>query len=575
MNWKRSVAILLVGLASLIARDGGIAQPTTPPSTPSTPISISCEGSSSGVGVVPGNKAGFTTISILLVTSCGGDLQFIDPFNPAEPVLTVSTPGFSWQALTFRPETPDLLGCALPIEGTGNSLYAIHFSPLDPATPGTITFLAIGPSGSDCSGIAWDPSDRSVYQTEASDILHFKFAPPTSITTPTSIPAGCGTGPFVTGVGVAGARLFAGCGGASPIVNQLTKSGAVVRSFPAPASSFSGLPDDAGSFSAQFKEALWTLVPNPSGFGTQFRAIFVPTGLAVSQRPGACPAGFPTNLDGTAMDTDGDGLPDCWEARVWPAGTVAPGGPVGANIWPDGLPGIDIDGDGVRDIALCVTTVNGQVECADPNVKDIFVEFDAMVGHTANVTALQQVVTAFANAPAPVGPIRLHIQIDDQNIPTPVTGNTALTPCTPPAGPNDADFDVLKAAWFGTAAERRLADTPPGGGQRSKTLFAKRLVVRYGLSVRNLTRPPNTSSPSGCAEIPGNDFVIALGSFGVGNGTTDTWAGTFMHELGHNLGLFHGGGDRTNCKPNYLSVMSYTRQFPTVITSLSGRPDYS
>ena len=30
-----------------------------------------------------------------------------------------------------------------------------------------------------------------------------------------------------------------------------------------------------------------------------------------------------------------------------------------------------------------------------------------------------------------------------------------------------------------------------------------------------------------------------------------------MHELGHNLGLRHGGNDNTNCKPNYISVMSY------------------
>ena len=46
-----------------------------------------------------------------------------------------------------------------------------------------------------------------------------------------------------------------------------------------------------------------------------------------------------------------------------------------------------------------------------------------------------------------------------------------------------------------------------------------------------------------------------------------------MHELGHNLGLHHGGAataiiGRTsndyqmNCKPNYLSVMSYARQMP-------------
>jgi hypothetical protein len=75
---------------------------------------------------------------------------------------------------------------------------------------------------------------------------------------------------------------------------------------------------------------------------------------------------------------------------------------------------------------------------------------------------------------------------------------------------------------------------------------------------------------SGCAELPGDDSVIALAGFGPTSssdpyyqrGTTDEQAGTVMHELGHNLGLRHGGGDNLNCKPNYLSVMNYNRQLP-------------
>ena len=39
-------------------------------------------------------------------------------------------------------------------------------------------------------------------------------------------------------------------------------------------------------------------------------------------------------------------------------------------------------------------------------------------------------------------------------------------------------------------------------------------------------------------------------------------AAIFMHELGHNFGLRHGGwpgclGSEDNLKPNYLSVMNY------------------
>src|SRR5262249_45104370 len=36
---------------------------------------------------------------------------------------------------------------------------------------------------------------------------------------------------------------------------------------------------------------------------------------------------------------------------------------------------------------------------------------------------------------------------------------------------------------------------------------------------------------------------------------------TFMHELGHSLNLHHGGGEDDNFKPNYMSIMSYSRQF--------------
>ena len=57
-----------------------------------------------------------------------------------------------------------------------------------------------------------------------------------------------------------------------------------------------------------------------------------------------------------------------------------------------------------------------------------------------------------------------------------------------------------------------------------------------------------------------------------------------MHELGHNLGLHHGGpatakiGRTTadykmNCKPNYLSVMNYARQMPWDLAGTTGSID--
>ena len=71
---------------------------------------------------------------------------------------------------------------------------------------------------------------------------------------------------------------------------------------------------------------------------------------------------------------------------------------------------------------------------------------------------------------------------------------------------------------------------------------------------------------SGVSEVYGNDFIVTLAAAinEVGNPpNVFNVGGTFMHELGHNLGLRHGGGneDFPNYKPNFLSVMNYNYQF--------------
>jgi hypothetical protein len=70
---------------------------------------------------------------------------------------------------------------------------------------------------------------------------------------------------------------------------------------------------------------------------------------------------------------------------------------------------------------------------------------------------------------------------------------------------------------------------------------------------------------SGRAEAPGNDALITLGNWGLNadspaasNALVNFQAATVMHELGHNLGLRHGGDNDTNDQPNYLSAMNYT-----------------
>jgi hypothetical protein len=80
------------------------------------------------------------------------------------------------------------------------------------------------------------------------------------------------------------------------------------------------------------------------------------------------------------------------------------------------------------------------------------------------------------------------------------------------------------------------------------------------------------TSASGVGDLPGNTVMITLGFWDEFLGKPYVQASTTTHELGHNAGLWHGGfpvqwgNSQTptyfepNCKPNYLSAMSYLFQ---------------
>jgi PKD repeat protein len=233
-----------------------------------------------------------------------------------------------------------------------------------------------------------------------------------------------------------------------------------------------------------------------------------------------------------APDTDGDGLPDDWETN-----------------------GIDFDGDGAVDFDL---------PGADPLHKDIFVEADYMEttdhSHKPMVDAILDVVAAFANAPVsnPDGHtgVNLHVQVGE-SIP-----EIALLEMW-------ADFDTLKSNRFGKPTERSDAN-------HASILAAKRLAYHYCIFGHQFSNPAANNTNSGRAEIGGNDFLVTLGAFTNQTGTRIEQAATFMHELGHNLGLLHGGNDNVNYKPNYISIMNYSfqlRGISNLFTDL--RIDYS
>jgi hypothetical protein len=107
-------------------------------------------------------------------------------------------------------------------------------------------------------------------------------------------------------------------------------------------------------------------------------------------------------------------------------------------------------------------------------------------------------------------------------------------------------------------------------------------VFRYSLFIHQTNaRSPINDCTSGSAWD--NNFIVSLGGtrstgnpcWGIdGNGysvgTELQQAGTFLHEFGHTLALYHGGSEEVNLKPHYLSVMNYSFQMCTV----PSKPDY-
>lgn len=212
---------------------------------------------------------------------------------------------------------------------------------------------------------------------------------------------------------------------------------------------------------------------------------------------------IPSVITPAGRDSDGDGLPDLWERH-----------------------GYTVDG----------VFVDLPAMGADPMHKDLFVWMDYMARPDGTSLAPSQAVidnikAVFANAPVanPDGTtgIAIHPLLKFQ-VPFAETLGSA-------ADENKVwvDFDALKALHFPTA-------------------YAK--SFRYMIWANSY----DESTSSGLArDIPATDFLVTLGLWEPAGGTDWAKLGTFVHELGHCLGLTHGGSDHGNYKPNYLSVMNY------------------
>lgn len=254
-------------------------------------------------------------------------------------------------------------------------------------------------------------------------------------------------------------------------------------------------------------------------------------------------------LPGADADSDGDDLLDDWETN-----------------------GIDFENDGIVDLDLPAMG-------ADPQHKDIFVEVDYMVlagvgGHThkPKLDALQIAIDTFNNAPVAnpdgVNGIRIHIDAGSDTIMNPVTNATWGTRTRSDVLAHQTNLGTGSYDWT-------AFDGIKGVGVGGSLSIQRANVFHYCIFAHNLSS--GLGSTSGISRgIPASDFIVSLGGWTGSTGTTNEQAGTFIHELGHNLSLRHGGDDHSNYKPNYLSVMNYFFQTRGLrVGGADGTFDYS
>jgi predicted DsbA family dithiol-disulfide isomerase len=323
---------------------------------------------------------------------------------------------------------------------------------------------------------------------------------------------------------------------------------------------------------------------------------------------GATCGGPPPACQFACADADGDGLNDAWEI----AG------------------GIDFNNDGLIDAAhdlllpgadpnkpdiyvhydylylpdqgtACTPTPDSPLNPGNPNFstdcdKRQECRNNVCRGHThaPSQTALQIVIDAFT-----AHDITMHIDANPRAIVEPQDSIVTIYPpdifaANPEcAGPGGVSFDTLKNTYsdpkrapayhYAIFAHYIHCDESPFTGTACLN-DSECQAIDITLTCDNF-RCSNAShcaacpvlgftpvqGSSGIAERPGNDFVVSLGgavdrSFPI---TDNMVAGAFMHELGHNLGLHHGGPNtlfdaETNYKPNYFSIMNYAYEFPGI-----------
>ena len=284
-----------------------------------------------------------------------------------------------------------------------------------------------------------------------------------------------------------------------------------------------------------------------------------PTGVTGSD--GGVPGFGPPKLS-LADDRDQDGLHNDFETNT---GKFVDAKNTGTN--PDkrdsDLDGLS-DGEEVHGTALKLDLPKMGVS---PVHRDLLLEYDwfeeavdcAQHSHKPSIASLDRVTKAFADAPVKNidGQTGIHV-IHDYGQGGVFTGGTTISN---PVGVITGEIN----------GEVFIGYKKNFDSNRSNYFHYVLMAHRYSYVENNKVE----TGSSGNAEFEGSSLMVTTACWG----KDDTIANTIMHELGHNLGLDHGGAEPTNNKPNYNSVMNYFYQFDGVDTDCAyggnGKLDFS
>lgn len=216
---------------------------------------------------------------------------------------------------------------------------------------------------------------------------------------------------------------------------------------------------------------------------------------------------------------------------------------------------VDADQDGLPDAAEVPGTHFAGLDLyamgARLGVRDVFVEIDRMDSKDPALTPLRagldRLVAAFA-----AQNIALHLDVGD-----------VFSASFDPQSYNLGGGDVVPFA-AGVDFPPTASGVADVYAYKAAHMRVERRAVFYYMLFGYSQSADGSAGSAGVGELWGNDSIITLGGYGFTTFTArqrnllaNYQASTMMHELGHNLGLRHGGDEDVNYKPNYVSVMNY------------------